>query len=343
MVKSLMSFIPLLKEAKIVVDTCFRAEQGDTVTVLADSGHRASAEAIAAAAHLIDSQPIILDVTSLASVAEIHSEMSAEPPQHVRAAMTNSDIVVINVDLEYAHRLAHTEAVRMSCENNARIASLEEGMGSWGLTREGIETIEERTVKLIGVMKGAKTVKITAPGGTDVRLSLEGRPSLKCTPIKNKGEMMNPIPLWGEVAWAPVEDSAEGRIVIDGFMCGIGLMDSLANPIEWMMKRGRAVEIRGDAQADKLKAVLSKSDENASGLGEFAIGTSHYESFGSPSEQGKLGTVHFALGDNLSYPKGRNRSKTHFDGTVREVTVEVDGHLVVERGKIVARAHARMV
>ncbi|RLB03284.1 MAG: hypothetical protein DRG83_07270 [Deltaproteobacteria bacterium] len=329
------SFISLLKDARLIIETCFETQPGDAVTILADADHMAEAEALAAAAHAIDAKPVIFNVTSMATLAKIHPAMPADPPKHMAAAMTNSDVIIIEVELEYAHRLAHTEAVRDSCKANARIASIEDGMGEWGLTKEDVLAIEERTKKLIEATRDAKWVHVTAPGGTDVTLSIEGRPPLKCTPIKKRGEMMNPIPLWGEVAWGPVEDKTEGKIVIDGYMCGIGLVGSLPKPIEWTMKNGRAVNISGDENAEKLKTVLSKSDENANVVGEFAIGTSPFEGFGTPSEQGKLGTVHFALGDNLSYPGGRNKSKTHFDGTVRNVTIEVDGRLIIKDGKIV--------
>lgn len=329
------SFISLLKDARLIIETCFETQPGDTVTILADANHTVEAEALAAAAHAIDAKPIILNVTSMAALARIYPAMPVEPPKHMAAAMSNSDAVIIEVELEYAHRLAHTEAVRASCEANARIASIENGMGAWGLTKEDVLGIEERTRKLIEVIRDANRIHLTAPGGTEVTLSIRGRLPLKCVPLKKRGEMMNPIPLWGEVAWGPVEDRTEGKIVIDGFMCGIGLVGSLPRPIEWIMKKGRAVEIRGDENAENLKMVLAKSDENANVVGEFAIGTSPHEEFGSPSEQGKLGTIHFALGDNLSYPGGRNKSKTHFDGTVRDVTIEVDDRLIIRDGKLI--------
>ena len=61
-------------------------------------------------------------------------------------------------------------------------------------------------------------------------------------------------------------------------------------------------------------------------VAEFAIGTSHKERFGSPSEKGMLGTMHFALGDNAhATPAARATAGLHLDGSVRDVTVEVDG------------------
>jgi leucyl aminopeptidase (aminopeptidase T) len=49
-----------------------------------------------------------------------------------------------------------------------------------------------------------------------------------------------------------------------------------------------------------------------------------------------MGTVHFALGDNSHcYPGGCSHSKLHLDGSVRQVTIEVDGKLVMKDGSLV--------
>ena len=78
------------------------------------------------------------------------------------------------------------------------------------------------------------------------------------------------------------------------------------------------------------------SDENGTVVAEFAIGTSHKEKLGSPSEKGMLGTVHFALGDNSHcYPGGQCLSKLHLDGSVRNVTIEVDGKTIIKNGNLV--------
>ena len=42
-----------------------------------------------------------------------------------------------------------------------------------------------------------------------------GRPALEVTPIKQRGQMMGPVPLWAEVAFAAVEDRSEGTIVVE--------------------------------------------------------------------------------------------------------------------------------
>ncbi|MEZ5080314.1 MAG: hypothetical protein R2878_06610 [Thermoleophilia bacterium] len=42
------------------------------------------------------------------------------------------------------------------------------------------------------------------------------------TPIKHRGQMMGPVPLWAEVAFAAVEDYTYGTAVVDGVDARIG-------------------------------------------------------------------------------------------------------------------------
>ena len=60
-------------------------------------------------------------------------------------------------------------------------------------------------------------------------------------------------------------------------------------------------------------------------IGEFAFGTSDKSPFGSPSEKGRVGTVHFALGDNHNaYPGGQNVCALHLDGVFLNATLEIE-------------------
>ena len=133
------------------------------------------------------------------------------PPRNLHQAMMNSDEIIIITNLEWANRFAHVSAVRESCDNNAKIASVEEGIGSWNLTEADILDATDRARAAIAAMEGAKWCQVTSPAGTDVRVSIEGRPALEVTPIKKRGQMMGPMPLWAEVAFAAVEDKTEGR------------------------------------------------------------------------------------------------------------------------------------
>jgi leucyl aminopeptidase (aminopeptidase T) len=257
------------------------------------------------------------------------------PPRNLHQAMVKSDEIIIITNLEWANRFAHVSAVRESCDSNAKIASVEEGMGSWDLTKDDILDATARARAAIEALKGAKWCRVTSPAGTDVRVSIEGRPALEVTPIKQRGQMMGPVPLWSEVAFAAVEDRTEGTIVADGIMLGIGLKGQVREPITWTVEMGRAVKIEGGEEARKLREVIAGVD-GADVIGEFAFGTSEKSPTGSPSEKGLLGTVHFALGDNHNaYPGGKNVSVLHLDGNCLNASllIEDTGQYVIKDGK----------
>jgi len=327
------AYSTLIKGARLIVETCMTVKEGDSVLIIADDLHRKHARALAGVAVSVGARVVVADVTPEVSAALASMEYPMEPAPHLAAAMVNSDVIIITTVLEWANRFAHVDPVAASVARGAKIASVEEGMGSWDLTIDDIRATTERAERIIKAMAGARTVRVTSPAGTDVTLSIEGRPPLKVVPIKEPGVMMGPIPLWGEVAYAAVEDRTNGTIVFDGVMLGVGVSGSLPEPIVVKVKDGRAYDIEGGAAAEALKRALALSDENANVVAEFAIGTSEKEKYGSPSEKGMLGTVHFGLGDNAHcYPGGQSHSRTHLDGTSRNVTIIVDGKTIMENG-----------
>jgi leucyl aminopeptidase (aminopeptidase T) len=208
-------------------------------------------------------------------------------------------------------------------------------MGTWDLTKSEILEATDRARAAIAAMEGYKRVRVTSPAGTDVVVSIEGRPALEVTPIKKRGQMMGPVPLWAEVAFAAVEDQTEGIIVVDGVMLGIGLPGQVESPITWTLKGGKAVAIDGAAEATRLGEVID-GVAGADVIGEFAFGTSQKSPWGSPSEKGRLGTVHFALGDNHNaYPGGKNVSTLHLDGVCLKATMQVEdtGQYILKDGQ----------
>lgn len=326
------SIITALREASICIRKGYQVKPGDNVLVLTDGDHLDEAEALAAAANAESGKVALMDISPLVVQGLLRAEIP-EPPRHVASAVKASDVIIIKTNIDYAHRFAHTTAVREAVDSKARIASVEEGLGSWGLSEKDIDIVEERTDRLISAFKGADKIHVTTSAGTDLTLSIKDRPPLKVTPVRQPGVMMGPMPLWGEVAYAAVEGSANGKIVIDGVM-NVVAPYGVKSPIIIKVKDGRSYEITGGEEANKLKEILALGDEGATMVAEFSLGTGHLEKLGTLSEKGKLGTIHIALGDNHhAYPGGKNVSNLHLDATIRDPTIEVDGRKMIEQGK----------
>jgi leucyl aminopeptidase (aminopeptidase T) len=323
------------KDAELVIDVCMSVEPDDVVTIICDNEHRVEADALAAVAVDRGAWPVVMDNEAQVKRGRADTSFPMAPPKNLEQAMVSSDEIIVVTNLEWANRFCHVPAIGASLKNDAKICSVEPGMGEWGLTKEKILNSTRRAEAAIEALKGKKKCRVTSPKGTDVTVTIEGRPALEVTSIKERGQMMGPLPLWAEVAFAAVEDGTDGTIVVDGVMLGIGLPGQVNEPITWTMEKGHAVKIEGGDDAKRLREVI-EGVENADITGEFAFGVSEVAPFGTPSEKGRVGTVHFALGDNhLSYPGGQNVSSLHLDGVILDATLQIvdDGTYIVKDGQ----------
>jgi aminopeptidase len=325
----------LLKDAALIVDVCFSVEEGDVVTIICDDERADEARAVADVCVERGAWPVVMNNETQVRRGRADVRFPMAPPANLHRAMVGSDEVIILTNLEWANRFAHVNAVRETCEANGKIASIEPGMGEWGLTTEDLERSAQRTRDAVAALAGKKHVRVTTDLGTDFTVSIEGRPPLELTPYKARGQMMSPIPLWTEVAFAAIEDFTHGTAVVDGVMLGIGLEGQVEEPIRWMLEGGRCVKIEGGAEAARLRKAID-GVENADVIGEFAFGTSDKAPYGTPSEKGRVGTVHLALGDNHNaYPGGQNVCSLHLDGVFLNATMQIvdDGTYILEDGE----------
>ena len=312
------------EHAKLIVDTCFTVEKGDVVTIITDDQHAHLASVVADVAAERGAWPVIMNNEAQVARGLADTLFPMAPPKNLHDAMLAADEIIIMTNLEWANRFAHVSAVRESCANNVKIASVESGMGDWELSVDDIMASTDRAVAAIGKLRGAKECHVWTKEGTDVTDSIEDRPALQVTPIRQRGWMMGPLPLWAEVAYAAVETRTNGVIAVTGNMLGIGV-DVVSSPIFWHVKDGKCVGIEGGDDAKRLAKVI-EGVPNIEVVAEFAFGTSDKSPLGSPSEKGRIGNVHFALGDNRNaYPGGQNSCRLHLDGVVRGATLEIMG------------------
>src|SRR6478672_986054 len=246
----------LLKDAALIVDVCFSVEDGDVVTIICDDDREEEAKAVAEVVVERGGWPVVMNNEHQVRRGRADVRFPMAPPANLHRAMVGSDEVIIITNLEWANRFAHVSAVKETCAANGKIASVEPGMGSWGLTVDDLHTAIARAKHAMSVLEGKKHIHVTTPAGTDFHVSIEGRPALEVTPIKHRGQMMGPVPLWAEVAFAAVETYTHGTAVVDGVMLGIGLTGQVKDPITWQMAGGKVVSIDGGEEAQKLKAAI---------------------------------------------------------------------------------------
>jgi aminopeptidase len=138
----------------------------------------------------------------------------------------------------------------------------------------------------------------------------------------------------GEFFFAPVEDSAEGRILFD---LPTDMEGAPVEGIRLAFRGGRVVEATAEQGEDVLLAALDM-DEGARFLGELGIGCN--TGITQPMrnilfDEKMAGTVHLALGRSYSHIGGQNVSALHWDlikDLRRDGRIELDGQVVQENG-----------
>ena len=209
--------------------------------------------------------------------------------------------------------------------------------------------LAERCVKLGKKYENAVSVHVTAPGGTDITVPVEGR-----TALFDDGDFSKPgsggnIPA-GEVFISPVVGNPKeagsgcnGTIVFDGSMT-FGDGDAIINtPIHVIVKNGYVNSVTGGAEAKRLLTTITEAEEkalkmekdgklpagqgeiykqNARNIGELGIGLNPAAIIsGNMLEDEKaFRTCHFAIGQNYD---GDAPSLIHLDGVVRNPTIVI--------------------
>lgn len=175
---------------------------------------------------------------------------------------------------------------------------------------------------LIKKLSQASRIEITNPAGTCLSLSVENRPFFTDTMVDRKTLKWMNLPT-GEVLIAPMEDSAEGVLICDMAIGGIG---PIHTPVRLTVKAGqvRSYSSGDSALLKKIQDSLG-TDENSSTIGEFAFGINPKARFVEEFLEAEklVGTIHIAFGNNADFPEGKNPSRNHMDFLISKPTVKI--------------------
>jgi leucyl aminopeptidase (aminopeptidase T) len=263
------------------------------------------------------------------AVIDERDSSAEEPPATVAAAMLAADIVVAPT----AQSISHTEARRAATEAGVRIASMP-GVTSEMLARvmsADLIQLRKRGTAVGRAMGAGAEARITCARGSDLRLGLEERTAtVDAGALNMKGAFGN-IPC-GEAFIAPLEGTAEGTLVVDGTIAGIG---KVSGPVELKIREGHLTEAKG-AEGEALMETLTEWGKEGTNVAELGIGTNEAAILtGNVLEDEKIrGTAHVAFGASAAIG-GTVQVPVHVDCVLRRPTVEIDGTPVVEAGDLV--------
>ena len=331
-----MSVITVMRNARLLVETCIGVKPGERVTVLTDWTNRAYGDAVAAAADQAGADVIVIDVSQQV-VAALGSGEVEDPPEQLAAAMREANVNVIITDQEFSQRFSHRLRRFAPVSEDCSHYQVDAGMDEWWLRPEDLLTMKDRAERIMSAVNNSERVRVTTPAGTNIETSVGNRGCALVTPIPDRGSVnaANSIPLWGEANWAPISELTHGTVVVDGIMMGSGpAVKTVDDPITWTVENGSVVKIEGGEESERLRETVDRFGDCARVIAELGIGASEKARFGTMEEKACLGTVHFAIGDSTVFPGGTNECDTHLDGTMRDVTIEVDGKEILREGEM---------
>lgn len=229
--------------------------------------------------------------------------------------------------------LTHTRARKEATEAGVRGATLP------GITPDTMarclaadyHAIAERSLRLARILSAGSTARVTTGAGTDITLSIAGREAIADTGLLTERGAFGNLPA-GEAFIAPVEEKAEGIIVVDGSIGDTGILEE---PITLVVRQGYVTEIRGGVKAEQVRKLLEPHGREAFAIAELGIGTNDRARLvGNVLEDEKvMGTVHIAVGSN-AFMGGRVNVPSHHDGVLLAPDVAVDGRPVMRAGRI---------
>jgi leucyl aminopeptidase (aminopeptidase T) len=185
-------------------------------------------------------------------------------------------------------------------------------------------------------LQAKERVHITTRLGTDLTFSIAGRDIKEDTGLIHQPGQFGNLPA-GECFVAPLEESAEGVLVVDKSFPEL----VVEQPVRMTFRKGRVVAIEGGAEAEELVRRIEHGEqleqgENCRVIAELGIGTNPKARLTGKliTDEKVMGTIHVAIGDNAS-PSfgGANRAPIHIDGVVGQPTLVVDGQTLIEEGK----------
>lgn len=300
--------------AKSVLHQNLHVKSDEQILIVTDTDLKDIAEIFHQAGTELGNETILMEMAT-------RSKPGEEPPQPVSEAMKFADVVFCITK----QSLTHTKARKEASANGARVATMP-GM-TLDMLEEGAITadyteVEKLTAQYCESLEKGEKVEIKK-GNDTISFSIKGRKAIPSTGVfREKGESGN-LPS-GESYIAPIEDSANGTMTIDGSIAGIGV---LSEPVILRVENGKLVDASGE-KGKQLLALLGNGAGRT--IAEFGIGTNKKARLtGNVLEDEKVyGTVHIAFGSNKSFG-GVTEAGVHIDCVIKEPIVHIDRERII--------------
>ena len=296
--------------------------QNENVVIYADTASdQRVVKATGQAAHTLGAVPTML-------YYETRPTALMEPPKPVAAAMKAADVLVEYAVAYTLYTKAYSEAVASGARYIC-LAGMDVDMAVRCIGKVNYPKMIELGEKLVELTKHSKKVEIRSPAGSSFGAEIDvSRVSQSGRIISKPGEVAM---LGGQVSFAPVFETVNGRIVFDGALWPPFELGVLREPISLEVEEGKIREIAGGSEAKTFQRWLqSFDDKNMFNIAHFSYGFNP----GAARPTGKIvederifGSIEIGVGHYRNRP-----AKSHSDGIVLNPTIKLDDNLVEVEG-----------
>jgi len=325
-------FEQMVAGAKNVLTNVLSVKPGEHVLVVLDDSKKQIGRAFSDGATALGAS---VNTYSLSS----HDRPINEIPNELKHILKDYSVIINTFYSDSKETPFRVKLLYEEISHSARVGhapGITEDMMHKGPMNVDYRKVVELTEKALKAFDKATIVRITTKAGTDLTMDITDRHFETDVRI-NSGSFGN-LPA-GEIWCGPIENSANGVLIVDGT---IGDLGHVKSPLKMTLKDGRLVKLEcSDKGFAKQIMELVTVDAMADIIGELGIGTNPGARLvGNMLEDEKAGgTSHIAFGNNMDMPGGQNNSDTHRDFLFHKPTFEVtrkDGkkHVVMRDGVI---------
>ncbi len=187
--------------------------------------------------------------------------------------------------------------------------------------------------KVARYLRGRANVRIATPTGTDLSFGLDDREIEVSDGIVSERKARAGTVVFlpaGAIGVTVDEKGAKGRVVYDNT---IRFSKGKIVKLEFAVESGRIVNHRARSGVAVFESYLRESPGDADRFAFFGIGLNPNLRLGYTQDDKVLGAVELNFGENRSRG-GKNQGRGNWWGTVNRATITVDGHKIMENGKL---------
>lgn len=304
---------------------CGQLKKQDRAIVLCDQHTKSIAETFITVAEEFETKLLLVVIPELKN----HGE---EPPVFAVKKMQTATLIISLCRYSLAHSNARIQAAKLG----ARFLSLP--LYTWELLSDPSLQIDfkshaQQVKKFSDAFTRGKKIHITTEAGTDITLDITNRIGNYCPGFVEKpGDLGSPPDIEANVS--PIEDSAEGVVIIDGSITHpyFGLLNT---PVKLTVQKGRITSFDSDCRAyvEGLNQLFGSLNSKRRVLAECGVGLNPAAKLTGTmlTDEGALGYLHFGFGANHTVG-GLNEVDFHLDFVFRSGTLAVDQCFLIQAG-----------